>query len=68
MFNNEYPYRSSMSKTMTDSFLKLSNKIKKEIMPDKILEIGSNDGSFIKNFNKKKTIGIEICFGGRKNY
>jgi methylation protein EvaC len=61
MFNNEYPYRSSMSKTMQNSFLKLSNKIKKEIMPDKILEIGSNDGSFIKNFNKKKTIGIEPC-------
>ena len=61
MFNNEYPYRSSMSKTMQSSFLKLSNEIKKEINPDKILEIGSNDGSFIKNFNKKKTIGIEPC-------
>ena len=61
MFNNEYPYRSSMSKTMKDSFLKLSNEIKKRIKPSKILEIGSNDGSFIKNFNKKKTIGIEPC-------
>ena len=27
----------------------------------KILEIGSNDGSFIKNFSKKKVIGIEPC-------
>ena len=61
MFNNEYPYRSSMSKTMKNSFLKLSREIKNEIKPNRILEIGSNDGSFLKNFDKKKTIGIEPC-------
>ena len=61
MFNDEYPYRSSMSKTMKKSFKILSNKIKKEFKPKKILEIGSNDGSFLKNFNKDKTIGIEPC-------
>ena len=61
MFNNEYPYRSSMSKTMKKSFKILSNKIKKEFKPNKVLEIGSNDGSFIKNFSKDKTIGIEPC-------
>ena len=61
MFNNEYPYRSAMSKTMKNSFLKLSKEIKEKIKPKKILEIGSNDGSFIKNFNKDMTIGIEPC-------
>jgi len=61
MFNNEYPYRSAMSKTMKNSFLKLSKEIKKKIKPKKILEIGSNDGSFIRNFNKDITIGIEPC-------
>jgi len=61
MFNNKYPYRSSMSKTMQKSFKKLSQQIKKEIKPKKILEIGSNDGSFLKNFNKKISIGIEPC-------
>ena len=61
MFNNEYPYRSSMSKTMKKSFKILSNKIKKEFKPKKILEIGSNDGSFLENFNKDRTIGIEPC-------
>ena len=61
MFNNEYPYRSAMSKTMKNSFLQLAKEIKREIKPKKILEIGSNDGSFIKNFNKSKTIGIEPC-------
>ncbi len=61
MFNNNYPYRSSMSKTMTKSFKDLSRIIKKEYRPKKILEIGSNDGSFIANFKKNQTIGIEPC-------
>ena len=61
MFNNKYPYRSSMSKTINFSFKLLAKKIKKEIKPKKILEIGSNDGSFLKNFNKKNTVGIEPC-------
>ena len=61
MFNNSYPYRSSMSKTMIKSFKDLSKLITKEFKPKKILEIGSNDGAFIRNFNKKKTIGIEPC-------
>ena len=61
MFNNKYPYRSSMSKTMTLSFKNLSKLINKKFKPNKILEIGSNDGSFIKNFSKKKVIGIEPC-------
>ena len=33
MFNNEYPYRSAMSKTMKNSFLKLSKEIKEKIKP-----------------------------------
>ena len=61
MFNNEYPYRSSMSKTMQKSFKDLSKQIKKDFNPKKILEIGSNDGSFLKNFDKKISIGIEPC-------
>ena len=61
MFNQNYPYRSSMSKTMIKSFKNLSNLIKKRFNPKKILEIGSNDGSFLKNFSKKKSVGIEPC-------
>ena len=61
MFNDKYPYRSSMSKTMIKSFKDLSKLIKKVYSPSKILEIGSNDGSFIKNFSKNKVIGIEPC-------
>ena len=61
MFTNKYPYRSSMSKTMQLSFLKLSKEILKRFNPILMLEIGSNDGALISNFNKKKVIGIEPC-------
>ena len=60
MFNSKYPYRSSTSKTMRVHLKKLAQIVKK-MKPKKILEIGSNDGCFIKNFERKKTIGIEPC-------
>ena len=61
MFNEKYPYKSSESHTMRLSFKNLSNKIKNKFKPIKILEIGSNDGVFLKNFNKKNIIGVEPC-------
>jgi len=61
MFNKNYPYKSSESKTMRGSFLKLAQKIKKNFNPDFIIEIGCNDGVFLKNFNSNKIIGIEPC-------
>jgi len=50
MFNQNYPYRSSMSKTMIKSFKNLSNFIKKKFKQKKILKIGNNDEIFLKNF------------------
>jgi len=61
MFDSNYPYKSSMSKTMTDSFKKLSVKIKKRFNPKLFLEIGSNDGALIKNFNRNQVICVEPC-------
>jgi len=61
MFNEKYPYKSSESKTMRSSFRSLSNKIKHKFKPKRILEIGSNDGVFIKNFNKENIVGVEPC-------
>ncbi|MFL2897883.1 MAG: methyltransferase domain-containing protein [Candidatus Pelagibacter sp.] len=61
MFNDNYPYRSSMSNTMLQSFKNISNIIKKRFKPKFIIEIGSNDGAFLFNFNKKNIIGIEPC-------
>ena len=61
MFNSKYPYRSSMSYTMRKSFHKLAKKILNDFKPKLILEIGSNDGAFIRNFKKKYVIGVEPC-------
>ena len=61
MFNNKYPYKSSLSKTFLKNQKKLSQKIKKIYKPTKVLEIGSNDGSFIKNFSHKEALCVEPC-------
>ena len=61
MFNKNYPYKSSESNTMKKSFKELSDKIKKKYNPSRILEIGSNDGPFLKNFKKNQIMGIEPC-------
>ena len=61
MFNKDYPYKSSGSKTMRISFSKLAKRLKDKFNPKFIIEIGSNDGAFIKNFNKDKVVGVEPC-------
>ncbi len=61
MFNKSYPYRSSKSKLVKKLFKELSKKIKKKLKPENILEIGSNDGTFALNFDKKKITCIEPC-------
>ena len=58
MFNDEYVYRGSMSKTMRDHFKLLSDSIDNNC---KVLEIGSNDGVFIKHFNPSNAIAVEPC-------
>jgi methylation protein EvaC len=61
MFDDSYPYRSSMSQTMMLSFKKIAKNLINTYNPKHILEIGSNDGSLIRNFSKKKVICVEPC-------
>ena len=61
MFNENYPYKSSESSTMRKSFKNLAKFLKRKFRPKFVLEIGSNDGAFLKNFKKKEIIGIEPC-------
>lgn len=58
MFNDKYVYRGSMSQTMREHFEEFSYTLNYN---KKILEIGSNDGVFIKNFDPKSTIAVEPC-------
>ena len=62
MFNENYAYRGSMSKTMRNHFSTFSNELK-TVLPSnpKVLEIGSNDGVFLTNWNKDTTIAVEPC-------
>ena len=60
-YTNKYAHRASESKTMRSAFKKVAVKLSKRFRPKKILEIGSNDGVFLKNFPKKKVIAVEPC-------
>ena len=63
MFNKNYPFFTSSSKYMVSHFKDYSNWIKKNYFTNvkNIIEIGSNDGSFLKNFKSKKIniLGVE---------
>ena len=61
MFNDTYAHRASMSITMQKAYKDLSIKIKERFNPKSVLEIGSNDGIFLKNFNEANAIGVEPC-------
>jgi len=62
MFNDTYAYRGSMSKTMRNHFANTSRYLR-EFLPKtpKVLEIGSNDGVFIKNWEVDSTVAVEPC-------
>ena len=63
MFNKNYPFFTSSSKYMIKHFKEYSNWVKKYYFKKtrKVIEIGSNDGTFLKNFKSPKTeiLGIE---------
>ncbi len=60
-YTDKYAHRASESKTMRSAFKKIAKKLFKRFRPKKIMEIGSNDGVFLKNFDNKKVIAIEPC-------
>ena len=50
MFNKNYPFYTSSSKHMIEHFKKYSGWLKKKYLKKKgnLLELGSNDGTFLK--------------------
>ena len=60
-YTDKYAHRASESKTMRHAFSKIASFLQKKYLPNIVMEIGSNDGVFISNFNKKKVIAIEPC-------
>ena len=56
MFNENYPFFTSSSKFMKNHFKNYANWAKRKYVKTdntRIIEIGSNDGTFLKNFKKK---------------
>ena len=60
-YTDKYAHRASQSITMNESFKTIALKLKKKFKPKLSLEIGSNDGVFLKNFNKDQIIAVEPC-------
>ena len=60
-YTDKYAHRASESRTMRHAFKKIAQKLFKRFRPKKIMEIGSNDGVFLKNFNKNSVIAVEPC-------
>ena len=61
MFNENYTYHSSTSYPMKDHFRKAADFLLCRYKPVNVLEIGSNDGIFIKHFNPDTTVAVEPC-------
>ena len=51
-FNNQYPYWTSKSIPMVKHFEATANMLKEQYKPNKVLEIGSNDGYLSYQFQK----------------
>jgi len=74
MYRNEYGYRSGINKTMSDHLGTITEKAKSLVTLDKddiVLDIGSNDGTLLKSYNRTDIRRIGIDPGGdqyRKYY
>jgi len=62
MFNKNYPFYTGSSQFMKSHFASYADSVKKYLKTDsKLIEIGSNDGTFLKNFinSNINSIGFE---------
>ena len=62
MFNKNYPFYTGSSQFMKSHFASYADSVKKYLKTDsKLIEIGSNDGTFLKNFinSSINSIGFE---------
>ena len=60
MFNIDYPFYTSSSRTMIKHFSEYANWIKKNFLHEdsKLIEIGSNDGTLLTNFKSTSVLSL----------
>jgi len=61
MFNENYAYNTSMSTPMVNHFKSTAEMLMEEFRPVNVMEIGSNDGPFIRNFDPTTAVCVEPC-------
>ena len=61
MFNENYAYNTSMSTPMVNHFKSVADMLTEEFRPVIVMEIGSNDGPFIRHFDPTTTVCVEPC-------
>jgi methylation protein EvaC len=61
MFNENYAYNTSMSTPMVNHFKSVADMLTEEFRPVNVMEIGSNDGPFIRHFDPTTTVCVEPC-------
>jgi methylation protein EvaC len=61
MFNKDYKYNTSLSTPMVNHFKSTAEMLDSKFNPKKVLEIGSNDGSFISKFEPESSFCVEPC-------
>ena len=61
MFNEDYKYNTSLSTPMVKHFKDTAEMLNERFEPKSVLEIGSNDGPFISNFDKETSVCVEPC-------
>jgi len=61
IFNENYAYHTSQSFPMVQHFKDIAIQLQAEFNPQRILEIGSNDGTFLKNWPIGSATAIEPC-------
>jgi len=61
MFNDKYPFYTSSSNYMKNHFNNFAKFVKKNYLKKDslLIELGSNDGTFLSHFNKKNSFGFE---------
>jgi len=61
MFNEDYKYNTSMSTPMVNHFKSVAEMLTEEFRPVNVMEIGSNDGPFIRHFDPTTAVCVEPC-------